>query len=472
MKIHWKEFLLLSGIYLFFFITIAHDVRDSQLQQSYQYKLFAGYATVALYILYIYPRLFSKEHMFKWVLVVVATFLMQSFAILAIQQWIPIPDNKSIPAFALSGMIFLGLLVYTGIKSGILAIRHLANKNVIYGKVLSEFFISIVIGLFILFPIFQVYEGVATITGIAVPFCYTLFALHYYFLFPYLDQNKAPKLVRTVLSILTNILCIVVFSALMELILTGFSQHRFASLNGLNILSCLILALILTPVIHSLYFHQNKHKKQVFDLKTELGKTSADLKLLQSQINPHFLFNAMNTLYGIALQENAERTSTGIQKLSDMMRFMLHENQKDSILLVREMEYIKEYIDLQKLRIANLSSIQITVNLPDEIQGSYHIAPMLLIPFIENAFKHGISLNRPSWIRVQLYMEGDTLKLSVYNSIHHRDNDSDPELTKSGIGLDNVKSRLQMLYSGRHELHIEETHAEYFVFLTIVLTRE
>ena len=143
-------------------------------------------------------------------------------------------------------------------------------------------------------------------------------------------------------------------------------------------------------------------------MQSALGKTSADLKLLQSQINPHFLFNVMNTLYGIAIQENAERTSTGIQQLGDMMRFMLHENQQDHILLIREIAYIKEYIALQKLRIADLPSIQITVELPPEDQiEDQQIAPMLLIPFIENAFKHGISLNIPSWIRIYLSVEND-----------------------------------------------------------------
>ncbi|MBE8720792.1 sensor histidine kinase [Sphingobacterium pedocola] len=201
-------------------------------------------------------------------------------------------------------------------------------------------------------------------------------------------------------------------------------------------------------------------------LRKELGQTSSDLKLLQSQINPHFLFNAMNTLYGIALRENADRTAVGIQKLGDMMRFMLHENQQDSILLIREIEYLKEYIELQKLRIADLPSIQITTNLPEDQLDTYYIAPMFLIPFVENAFKHGISLNKLSWIRIQLFIENDILKLSIYNSIH-RGQENDPERDNPGIGLENVKSRLDLLYPDDHQLHIEETNAEFFIFLTL-----
>ena len=216
-----------------------------------------------------------------------------------------------------------------------------------------------------------------------------------------------------------------------------------------------------------LYFNQRNQFRKVVSLQKELGQTSADLKFLQSQINPHFLFNVMNTIYGIALQENAERTAEGVQKLSDMMRFMLHENQQDSILLSRELDYLKEYIDLQKLRTVSSPSIQITYDIP-EILDQYYITPMLLIPFVENAFKHGISLNKRSWVRIHLNIENDHVKFSVYNSIH-KVQDHDPESSKSGIGLDNVKKRLNLVYKNRHELTIEETQKEYFVFLTLNL---
>src|SRR5690606_17505462 len=156
-------------------------------------------------------------------------------------------------------------------------------------------------------------------------------------------------------------------------------------------------------------------------------------------------------------------------QLGDMMRFMLHENQQDHILLIREIAYIKEYIALQKLRIADLPSIQITVELPPEDQiEDQQIAPMLLIPFIENAFKHGISLNKPSWIRIYLSVENDHLRLNVYNSIH-TSKESDPDRHNSGIGLKNVRNRLNLLYSDHHQFHIEETNIESFIFLTLQL---
>src|SRR5690606_10296203 len=159
--------------------------------------------------------------------------------------------------------------------------------------------------------------------------------------------------------------------------------------------------------------------------------------------------------------------STGIQKLGDMMRFMLHENNQDRILLGREIDYLRNYIDLQLLRTATSPAITVECDINDVLESTY-ISPMLLIPFVENAFKHGISLNEKSWIKVSLHESQGNLYFDVHNSIHRKP-ESDPEQRHSGVGLDNVKQRLAMLYSKRHELMIRETAQEYFVHLTVQL---
>ncbi|MES2109861.1 MAG: histidine kinase [Bacteroidota bacterium] len=220
----------------------------------------------------------------------------------------------------------------------------------------------------------------------------------------------------------------------------------------------------------SIYLHKIRTKRaaELTNLKTELGTSNAGLQFLRSQINPHFLFNALNTLYGTALVENAERTGEGIQKLGDMMRFMLHENHLDKIALSREIDYLHNYIDLQNLRIALSPNIKIEVNIED-ITGYYEIAPMLLIPFVENAYKHGISLKNTSWISVNLFKTGNTLNLDVRNSIHP-EQENDPERYHSGTGLDNVKQRLELLYSQKHELVVRRNTQEFFVHLSITLS--
>jgi two-component system LytT family sensor kinase len=225
--------------------------------------------------------------------------------------------------------------------------------------------------------------------------------------------------------------------------------------------------IISAPLSWYLYKRRIENSNEITSLRTELGKSDASLSFLQSQINPHFLFNALNTLYGTALQENAERTGEGIQKLGDMMRFMLHENVQDKISLTRDVDYLENYISLQKLRTSRSADIVIETQI-DEQLNNFQITPMLLIPFVENAFKHGISLQHPSHIKITLQTKGNTLYFDVHNSIHIKP-DNDPEKLKSGIGLANVKQRLALLYPGKHELIIRESAKEFFIHLTVQL---
>jgi LytS/YehU family sensor histidine kinase len=222
------------------------------------------------------------------------------------------------------------------------------------------------------------------------------------------------------------------------------------------------------PVTWFLFKRHLKGNEELYVLKKELDQTHANFDFLRSQINPHFLFNAMNTLYGTAIQENAERTSEAIQKLSDMMRFMLQENMQDKISLSREIDYLKNYIDLQKLRTDPSPSIKIDTEIEQQVNG-IQIAPMLLIPFVENAFKHGISFRESSHIKVILEVKDKTVYFDVFNSKHPRP-ENDPEKGKSGIGLNNVKQRLQLLYKGKHDLVIRETAKDFFVHLTMHLS--
>lgn len=221
------------------------------------------------------------------------------------------------------------------------------------------------------------------------------------------------------------------------------------------------------PLAWYIYKKRLANDNELTSLRTELGRSDASLSFLQSQINPHFLFNALNTLYGTALQENAERTSEGIQKLGDMMRFMLHENMQEKISLTRDVDYLENYIALQKLRTSRSADIIIDTQI-DEQLNNFEITPMLLIPFVENAFKHGISLQHPSHIKITLQTKENTLYFDVHNSIHIKA-DNDPEKLKSGIGLQNVKQRLALLYPAKHELIIRESAKEFFIHLTLQL---
>lgn len=190
----------------------------------------------------------------------------------------------------------------------------------------------------------------------------------------------------------------------------------------------------------------------------------SELSLLKSQINPHFLFNSLNTVYGLALEEQSPKSAEGIQKLSDMMRFMLQENTAERIPLEREIKYINDYVDFQTLRIEDIENIQLDIDLGVNCQGE--IAPMLLIPMIENAFKHGISLDKPSWITMKLECNQNEVHLNIQNSMHQKVGGNSEE---SGIGLENVRQRLKILYPNKHLFQLLENDKQFEANIKITL---
>jgi len=259
---------------------------------------------------------------------------------------------------------------------------------------------------------------------------------------------------------------VVLLAAIFIAIITQPLGHNIAP--PLLMLNLAIQILLVAPLSWQIYKRRSASNAELYRLKSELGQSTASYTMLQAQINPHFLFNALNTLYGTALQENADRTGEGIQQLGDMMRFMLHENMQQSIPLSREIDYLHNFIALQQLRTQTSPDIVIQNDIPRYI-GGLQITPMLLIPFVENAFKHGISLREPSHIKMTLNIQANTLYFDVHNSIHIKP-DNDPEKGQSGIGLINLRQRLNLVYPNRHELIIRETGNEFFVHLTLQLS--
>ncbi len=276
-----------------------------------------------------------------------------------------------------------------------------------------------------------------------------------FLIFP-LSDSKPLLNIRTIVltiafSLFYTFLCLLLF-------------RRFAPLP-LFITSWIAQLLMVTPISWLIYTMQKDKLLQLRGTEKALVKSKADLQFLRSQINPHFLFNALNTLYGTALIDGSKRTAEGIQKLGDMMRFMLHENHLDFIPMSSEINYLKNYISLQKLRIQTSPSITIEENIAE--QGCNHvIAPMLLIPLVENAFKHGVHLYEPSWIKIRLNCDDHSIRFEVRNSIHTAA-DNDPEKEHSGIGLVNVRERLHLFYENKHELQIESDGNEFKVVLII-----
>jgi len=356
--------------------------------------------------------------------------------------------------------IFFTVIKYTGLYLISNSATIQSKYKIITHDVLTAFIVWMVSVLILL--IFDTYEEITIVWAIVSLSAIVVYALAYYTLIPKALAAKVPfrsYMLRVLLVVVLMYLPVVfILFALLHLVDTAF---------GVSVLNLLFQLLVTAPATWFLFKRQAKGKEELFVLKKELGRSNANLDFLRSQINPHFLFNALNTLYGTALQENSERTAQGIQMLGDMMRFMLHENHQQKILLSREIEYLRNYIDLQLLRTSSSPNIAIETNIEDVLDNKY-IAPMLLIPFVENAFKHGISLKNRSWIRTSLHCDKNKLYFDVYNSTHAKQ-EQDPEKDRSGIGLQNVKQRLNLLYPDKHELIIRETPEEFFVHLTLQL---
>ena len=358
-------------------------------------------------------------------------------------------------ALGVSAAVFLISFVYEGIKR---YIRYMQAQNKsLASRIAQESLVVLGAGALIFLLLLTANNNLAALWLCAVPYAYILFALNIYWLIPLCKKRRDQLGKYLLLAIPLSFVVFIPFGIFLENLIRSNGEAFFV------VWFC--VSLLVLPLSYYIYQRQKERIAQLVNLKIELGQTSADLSFLRSQINPHFLFNILNTLYGTALQEHAERTSTGIQKLGDMMRFMLHENNQDRILLAREIEYLRNYIDLQQLRTVTSPDITVECDIKDAFEGTY-IAPMLLIPFVENAFKHGISLQEKSWIKISLYESEDKLYFDVHNSIH-RKTDDDPERRHSGIGLENVRQRLTMLYPNTHELVVRETTQEFFVHLTL-----
>jgi two-component system LytT family sensor kinase len=222
--------------------------------------------------------------------------------------------------------------------------------------------------------------------------------------------------------------------------------------------SLFILAASTSYVLLMDWFKNERKKKEI-----ENENLMSELSFLKSQVSPHFLFNTLNNIYSLSLS-NSDMTSNAIMKLSLLLRYMLYEADAKQVSLDKEIEYINNYIELQRMRIREGVIISFVT------QGDFAsklIEPMLLIPFIENAFKHGINYSKTSDIKIEITLLGNELLLKVENSINN--NSRQPEA--SGIGLSNVKRRLSLLYPDLHTLDIEETNGIYKVTLKIALNK-
>jgi hypothetical protein len=190
-------------------------------------------------------------------------------------------------------------------------------------------------------------------------------------------------------------------------------------------------------------------------------KLNAELSSLKAQINPHFLFNTLNSIYALAVKKD-DQIADAVINLSELMRYVIKDAHNNKVALEKELNYISNYIDLQKSRLGNTARIEFTTT--GDVHGK-EIAPLILITFIENAFKYGINPDEDSEIRIQIDVQNADLHLQVYNKKVKTMN----SVSATGIGIKNTRERLQLLYPAKHQLTIVDNNAYFSVNLTMTL---
>jgi len=246
---------------------------------------------------------------------------------------------------------------------------------------------------------------------------------------------------------------------------SGPPKHHKGRDYSWDLAMAALIALVL-GVSTSITATQKAQKDRQVHQEMEQDKISSELSFLKAQINPHFFFNTLNNIYALTYV-NADTSRKAIHQLSRMMRYVLYDTQNSTTQLSQEIAFIKDYISLMQLRLTDAVKIDLTT---PAVLKDIAVAPMIFLPFVENAFKHGVSTTQPSYIAIQIDQKATILELNVVNTIFKEQSNNLEEA--SGIGLNNTKRRLDLLYPGKYELLINENTADniYNVHLTLDLS--
>jgi two-component sensor histidine kinase len=280
-----------------------------------------------------------------------------------------------------------------------------------------------------------------------------LFYFNAYYLYPrLLTRKRWPFYILALVGIIiaTNFAKI----GLLQLFVPGF---EVTAVNQ-KIIFFPTFPFLFGSIIFRLIIDRVRFEKAEKEAKAE--KLSAELKFLRSQVSPHFLFNVLTNLVSLARQQS-KQLEPALIHLSELMRYMLYETDAAKLPAEREIEHLQYYIELQKLRFGD--DVRLTVDIKNEVP-SFAIEPMLLIPFVENAFKHGIGLVKDPFITIRLEVQERLLYFTVSNNYNRQNGSKD---SNSGIGLANVQNRLKLLYGDHHTLQIKDTGDVYTIVLKL-----
>lgn len=300
-------------------------------------------------------------------------------------------------------------------------------------------------------PVFNGSELHPVLTGLLIlhPALIIFYYFNYYFLIPkfYFTRNYKSYF-------LLLLICLCVMILLMELD-PGFSPFFSSTLKAGHLLFIfsVVLRFIMIFLLSLGIASYNRLKE------TEEGRLKAELSYLKAQINPHFLFNTLNSIYALTVMKS-DAAPESVTKLSAIMRYAITDAAQDFVPLEKEISYTSSYIELEKLRITD--KVKLNYAVAGDPKGK-QIAPLIFLPFIENAFKYGVSTRDNSVISILIDIAENNLSLSIKNTKMR-----EPK-TKTGLGIANTKKRLELLYPGKYELIINDRETEYQTDLKIRL---
>ena len=221
-----------------------------------------------------------------------------------------------------------------------------------------------------------------------------------------------------------------------------------------------ILIITISAIIRTLTEYYNNQQNKLI---AETHRTNTELIYLRKQTNPHFLFNSLNSIYSLA-HKKSDLVPDAIVTLSELMRYMLYETDNKTVALEKEINYIQNYIELQKLRLNNIEDI--VINVHGDTKNKF-IEPLLLISFVENAFKYGTDYKGAAHVKIKIFIHENSLDFWIENTIENYVTDPD----NSGIGLVNIQNRLDLLYPNAHKLTITQDNQYFRVHLNLELDK-
>ncbi|MEM7572066.1 MAG: histidine kinase [Bacteroidota bacterium] len=300
--------------------------------------------------------------------------------------------------------------------------------------------------------------------GINLIFYMVVVYFNLYYLFPnYLSKNR--YLVYLLFLILTCVL-VTLLELMTKFLVFNQEEQLLSQLGALSYThffdTFLVAGLSTVGRIMTDWFRVNRERQE---LQTQTMQS--ELRFLKSQINPHFLFNTLNSLYALTLKKS-EQAPEIVIKLSEMMRYMLYECNEKQVPLRKEINYLRNYLDLERLRQRDDIDIQLTVEGP---VGEQQIAPLMFIPFVENSFKHGLNSGiNEGFVHIKLKVARQEVEFAIENSKSSLlPKAPNPNRPSGGIGLVNVRRRLELLYPNANALEIDETPNTYQAKLRLQL---